>query len=57
MAKCMTPEIWNKLKDKKTASGYTLELAIQTGIDNPGHPFIYTVGKLSKDCYCTVIVV
>ncbi len=45
MAKCLTPEIYAKLKDKKTKSGFTLEGVIQTGVDNPGHPFIYTVGR------------
>jgi creatine kinase len=37
--------IYDDLKDKKTASGFTIDQAIQTGVDNPGHPFIFTVGK------------
>ena len=44
MAKCLTPEIYWKLKDKKTPSGVTIDKIIQTGVDNPGHPFIMTVG-------------
>ncbi len=45
MAKCLTKDVFDKLKDKKTKSGFTLDNAIQTGVDNPGHPFIYTVGR------------
>ena len=36
MAKCLTPAIYEKLRDKKTVSGYTLDSCIQTGVDNPG---------------------
>ena len=49
MAKCLTPEIYQRLCDKKTPSGFTLDLAIQTGVDNPGHPFIMTVGCVAGD--------
>ncbi|TMW63192.1 hypothetical protein Poli38472_002133 [Pythium oligandrum] len=35
MAKHLSPEIYSKLKDRVTASGYTLDQAIQTGIDTP----------------------
>lgn len=31
MAKCLTQEIYEKLRDKKTPSGYTLDECIQTG--------------------------
>jgi len=31
MSKTVTPELWEKLKDAKTAAGYTLSNAIQTG--------------------------
>ena len=44
LSKCLTPAIYTKLKDKRTSSGFTLDMAIQTGVDNPGHPFIMTVG-------------
>lgn len=49
MAKCLTNEIYNKLYQKKTSTGYTLDYAIQTGVDNPGHPFIMTVGCVAGD--------
>jgi len=35
MAKNLTPEIYAKLKDRRTSLGYTLDQAIQTGIDTP----------------------
>ena len=40
MAKCLTPEIYEKLRDKVTPSGFTLDKIIQTGVDNPGN-YIY----------------
>ncbi|XP_071960091.1 creatine kinase, flagellar-like isoform X1 [Antedon mediterranea] len=49
MAHCLTPEIWIKLKDKKTAAGYTLADCINTGVMNPGHPHIMTVGMVAGD--------
>ena len=36
MAHCLTKEIYQTLRDKCTPSGYTLDMAIQTGVDNPG---------------------
>merc|ERR1711881_326805 len=55
MAKILTRDMYRKLKDRKTASGYTIDHAIQTGVDNPGHPFIMTVGCVAGDeeCYET----
>merc|ERR1712243_288890 len=38
-----------KLRDKQTPSGFTLDDVIQTGVDNPGHPFIMTVGCVAGD--------
>ncbi|EQC41958.1 hypothetical protein SDRG_00807 [Saprolegnia diclina VS20] len=35
MAKHLSRELYTKLKDLKTSTGYTLERAIQTGVDNP----------------------
>uniref|UniRef100_H2ZCN9 creatine kinase n=1 Tax=Ciona savignyi TaxID=51511 RepID=H2ZCN9_CIOSA len=52
MSKCLTPAIYSKLKDRKTPSGYTLDNCIQTGVDNPGHPFIFTVGLTAGDEEC-----
>ena len=39
----------DSLKDKKTASGVTLAQCIKTGVDNPGHPHIKTVGMTACD--------
>lgn len=33
----------------RTSTGFTIDQAIQTGIDNPGHPFIMTVGCVAGD--------
>lgn len=49
MSKCLTPELYAQLREKATPSGYTLDNAIQTGVDNPGHPFIMTVGATLGD--------
>lgn len=49
MASHLTPAVYAKLCDKTTPNGYTLDLAIQTGVDNPGHPFIKTVGMVAGD--------
>jgi len=49
MSKCLTKEIYAQLRDRTTPSGYTLDNAIQTGVDNPGHPFIMTVGATFGD--------
>ncbi|PIK57258.1 putative creatine kinase, flagellar isoform X1 [Apostichopus japonicus] len=52
LAKCLTPSIYNKLCSLKTQSGYTLDGCMQTGVDNPGHPFIMTVGLVAGDEEC-----
>ncbi|XP_048394455.1 creatine kinase B-type [Stegostoma tigrinum] len=49
MAKILTLETYSKLRDKQTSSGFTLDDAIQTGVDNPGHPYIMTVGCVAGD--------
>ena len=49
MARHLSPTTYVHLKDKITASGFTLDQAIQTGVDNPGHPFIITVGCVAGD--------
>eukprot|EP01084_Bolivina_argentea_P071525 130011_1 len=43
------PEVYDQLKDKKTASGVTLADCMKTGVDNPGHPHIKTVGLTAGD--------
>ncbi|XP_058718191.1 creatine kinase S-type, mitochondrial isoform X4 [Poecile atricapillus] len=49
MSECLTPAIYARLRDKMTPNGYTLDQCIQTGVDNPGHPFIKTVGMVAGD--------
>ena len=49
MAKCLNPDIYIKISGRKTPNGFTLDRAIQTGVDNPGHPFIMTVGMVAGD--------
>ncbi|NXA88833.1 KCRS kinase, partial [Melanocharis versteri] len=36
MAKVLTPDLYKKLREKETPSGFTLDDVIQTGVDNPG---------------------
>ncbi len=49
MATALTPAIYAKLRDKVTPNNWTLDQCIQTGVDNPGHPFIKTVGCVAGD--------
>ena len=49
MSRCLTKEIYDRLSSRKTPSGFTLDKAIQTGVDNPGHPYIMTVGCVAGD--------
>merc|ERR1711970_1502227 len=49
MAKVLTKELYQKMRARQTPSGYTIDDAIQTGVDNPGHPFIMTVGCVAGD--------
>merc|ERR1711970_546514 len=49
MAHVLTLDLYNSLRGKMTPSGYTVDHAIQTGVDNPGHPFIMTVGAVAGD--------
>jgi len=49
MAKFLTPAMYARLKDRTTPNGWTLDQCIQTGVDNPGHPFIQTVGCVAGD--------
>ncbi|XP_048852746.1 creatine kinase B-type-like [Brienomyrus brachyistius] len=49
MAKVLTLEMYETLREKQTSSGFTLDDVIQTGVDNPGHPFIMTVGCVAGD--------
>ena len=49
MAKVLTMRMYNKLKKRKTAYGYTIDYAIQPGVDNPGHPCFMTAGCIAGD--------
>ncbi|KAM8854168.1 creatine kinase, mitochondrial 2a (sarcomeric) isoform 1-T1 [Synchiropus picturatus] len=49
MASALTPAIYAQLRDKLTPNNWTLDQCIQTGVDNPGHPFIKTVGCVAGD--------
>ena len=42
-------QMYARLRDKKTPKGWTVDQCIQTGVDNPGHPFIKTVGLVAGD--------
>lgn len=43
MAKVLTLEMYEKLRDKETPSGFTLDDVIQTGVDNPGKDLTQTL--------------
>merc|ERR1719321_369227 len=43
------PELYKEMKDRKTSMGVTLGHCIKTGVDNPGHPMIKTVGVTAGD--------
>ena len=49
MAKVLTKEMYKNLRDKVTKNGFSLDDVIQTGVDNPGHPYIMTVGCVAGD--------
>ena len=49
MAKCLTPAIYTNLVSLKTPNGFTLDRAIQPGVDNPGHPSTMAVGMVAGD--------
>ncbi|XP_051954445.1 creatine kinase S-type, mitochondrial isoform X1 [Xyrauchen texanus] len=49
MASALTPAIYGSLRDKLTPNNWSLDQCIQTGVDNPGHPFIKTVGMVAGD--------
>lgn len=43
------PGMYERMAALTTPGGYTFDNAIQTGVDNPGHPFIMTVGATAGD--------
>ena len=46
---CVCVQVYSHLRDLKTPKGWTVDQCIQTGVDNPGHPFITTVGLVAGD--------
>ena len=42
-------DIYDKYKDVSTPNGITLAMCMKTGVDNPGHPHIKTVGLTAGD--------
>jgi creatine kinase len=46
------PQVYHKYKHKKTSTGVPFAICIKTGIDNPGHPMIMTVGLVAGDETC-----
>jgi len=49
MANLLTKDVYAKYRDTPTKNGFTFDQAIQTGVDNPGHPYIMTVGCVAGD--------
>lgn len=45
----MTKELYDRMIVLQTKNGTTFNDIIQTGVDNPGHPFIMTVGCVAGD--------
>lgn len=46
MAKVLTKDMYAKLRDKQTSSGFTLDDVIQTGVDNPGECHTFPIHPL-----------
>ncbi len=49
MAEILTKEMYERLSKIQTPMGYTIDDAIRTGVKNPGHPHIKTVGATAGD--------
>ncbi|XP_061087718.1 creatine kinase, testis isozyme isoform X2 [Conger conger] len=49
MAKVLSLDVFKTIRDRTTPNGFTIDGVIQTGVDNPGHPFIMTVGCVAGD--------
>ena len=49
MSRVLTKEMYERMIVLKTKNGITFNDVIQTGVDNPGHPFIMTVGCVAGD--------
>ena len=42
-------QMYTRYHGQATPNGVTFDNVIQTGVDNPGHPHIYTVGCVAGD--------
>ncbi|CAF4202753.1 unnamed protein product, partial [Rotaria sp. Silwood2] len=49
MARQLTPQMYAKLRDRITPSGYTIDDVIQVGVDNPGTPIRQYFGVSAGD--------
>jgi len=49
MAELLTKDMYDKMKGLTTPGGCTLAQCMKTGVDNPGHPHIKTVGLVACD--------
>ena len=49
LADVLTPQMYNELRTRVTSNGVTLAHCMKTGVDNPGHPMIKTVGVTAGD--------
>ena len=49
MSRVLTKELYEQMIAVQTPNGVTFNDVIQTGVDNPGHPFIMTVGCVAGD--------
>merc|ERR1719233_1334549 len=49
------PELYDELKQRKTSLGVSLAKCIKTGMDNPSHPHIKTVGLVAGDEECFTV--
>lgn len=52
MSRVLTKEMYGRMIARKTKNGISFDEVIQTGVDNPGHPFIMTVGCVAGDEEC-----
>jgi len=45
MSQCLSKKIYSKLHNKTTPNGFSLDNAIQTGVDNPGSFILLFLGS------------
>ena len=48
LSKYLTADIYARLRDVYTPSGYTLDRAIQNGVDNPGRVLYFSLANADK---------